>query len=178
MSGLIPSTRRKETPITYINNYIWNYTYRESVNWKTKLREKICLYHKWLRFPSQGVITICRLKGRRGVTEAKERLQLEQLNARRRNSAWNFSLKSCQEKDPSYDDIIIQPKTTVQTRLQWRNEPCSTSTTSFLPCTIGDLKIWPTDDYYNRKTLLDGYKDPRNPYAQLMRRYHKLLTPR
>ena len=102
---------------------------------------------------NQGVRMICGLKGRRGVTEAKEKLQLEQLVIRRKNSRVKLLNKilSREEAHPalcsSYDEIINQPHTTVSTRSQTRNEPRSIAATgncfhnSFLPRTIRDMKI-------------------------------------
>ena len=50
---------------------------------------------------NQGVriIIICRLKGRKGVMEAEERLQVEQLDAWRKISRIELCIiKSCQER--------------------------------------------------------------------------------
>ena len=63
---------------------------------------------------NQGVRMICGLKGRRGVTEAKEKLQLEQLVIRRKNSRVKLlhKIMSREEAHPalcsSYDEIINQ----------------------------------------------------------------------
>ena len=103
---------------------------------------------------NQGVRMISGLKGRRGVTEAKEKLQLQQLDVWRKNSRVKLLHKilSKEESHPalsaSYDEIVNQPPTSVQTRRRatTRNEPRSISTTgncfhnSFLPRTIRDLK--------------------------------------
>ena len=84
---------------------------------------------------NKGVRMICGLKGRRGVTEAKEKLQLQQLDICQTNSCIKLLLKTLPREDDhpaicsSYDDIINLSQTTVQTRSQSRNEPRSTATT-------------------------------------------------
>ena len=101
---------------------------------------------------SQSVRIMCRLKGRRGVTtEAKKILQLD---TRRKNSRLKLLHKILSGKhtqpvlwSSSYDDIMNQPKATVQTRSQSGNEPGSISTARtcfynhFLSHTIRGLKI-------------------------------------
>ena len=91
---------------------------------------------------NQGVRMICGLKGRRGVTEANEKLQLVQLAIRRKNSRFKLlhKMMSREEAHPalcsSYDKISNEP-----------NEPRSIAVTgncfrnSFLPRTIRDMKI-------------------------------------
>ena len=49
---------------------------------------------------SQGVRMVCKLTGRRGVTEDKDISPLEQLDARPKNSHIILLHKFCQEKSP------------------------------------------------------------------------------
>ena len=102
---------------------------------------------------NQGVRMICGLKGRRGVTEAKEKLELQSLDVRRRNSRVKLLLKILSKEDvhpvllESYNEIINQNQTSAQTRAQTHEKPQSITTNtnsfhnSFLPRTIRDLKI-------------------------------------
>ena len=102
---------------------------------------------------NQRMRMICGLKARRGVTEAKEKLELQPLDVRRRNSLVKLLLKILSKEDvhpvliESYNDIINQNQTSAQTRAQTHEKPQSITTNtnsfhnSFLPRTIRDLKI-------------------------------------
>ena len=102
---------------------------------------------------NHGVRMISNLKGRRGITESKERLQLQPLDFRRRNSRIKLLHKilSNEEAHPalieSYDEITNEQDTAIITRAKDKGLPRSISTigncfhNSFLPRTIRDLKI-------------------------------------
>lgn len=102
---------------------------------------------------NMAVRVISGLKGRRGVTEAKEKLQLTPLVERRKNSRIKLLMKilSKEEAHPAlcqaYDDIVNQPGTNIHTRSQTKGVPRSVAANgscfhnSFIPRTIRDLKM-------------------------------------
>lgn len=77
----------------------------------------------------EGVRIICDQKGRRGVMEAKEKLELQPLNVRRQKPRLKLLLKILSERDSlpalcaSYDEILNQTESTIWSRSQYRKEP-------------------------------------------------------
>jgi len=100
-----------------------------------------------------AVRLITGIKGREGVSEAKEKLQLAPLQQRRKNARFSLLMKilAADESHPAlntaYEELTSQPKSTVETRAQARGVPRSVGASgnlyfnSFLPRTIRDMKI-------------------------------------
>lgn len=106
----------------------------------------------------EGVRIICDLKGRRGLMEAKGKLELQPLNVRRQKPRLKLLLKILSERGSlpalcaSYDEILNQTESTIWSRSQYRKEPRYIATSrswyynSLLSCTILNLKKkWLTD---------------------------------
>jgi len=84
---------------------------------------------------SQAIRMISDLKGRRGITEAREELRLELLSERRQKCRIKLLLNIIAKEDAhpvlcaAYDEVIKQTEGAIHTRSQSRNEPRSISTT-------------------------------------------------
>lgn len=101
---------------------------------------------------TRAVRAIANIKGRRGVREAKERLELAALDERRRTQRLRLLMRILQKEEyhpalsAAYDELINTPESFIQTRAQTLGQPRSVSTNnncyynSFLPRTIRDLK--------------------------------------
>ena len=101
---------------------------------------------------NQATRFISNLKGREGVTDAKEKLGLKPLQERRQSQRLSLLMRilSKEESHPalcsSYDDLMDRPSNFIQTRAQSRGLPTSISCNhtlyhnSFLPRTIRELK--------------------------------------